>query len=43
MLRSRKFFQRGSHFDYVFLVDEGREDSNTTISGPSSVRQRNAI
>ena len=29
---------------FVFvLVDEGREDPNTTISGPSSARQRNAI
>ena len=24
-------------------IDEGREDSNTTISGPSSARQRTAI
>ena len=34
-----------SNFD-IFLVDEGREDSYTkctTISGTSSVRQRNAI
>ena len=29
----------GSNFDYVFLVDEGREDPNTTISGPLSARQ----
>ena len=27
---------------FVFLVDEGREDLNTTISGPSLARQRNA-
>ena len=27
----------------VFLVDKGREDPNTTISGPSSARQWNAI
>ena len=27
----------------VFFVDEGIEDPNTTISGPSSARQRNAI
>ena len=28
----------------VFLVDEGRKDHHdTTISGPSSARQRNAI
>ena len=26
-----------------FLVDEGREDPSTIISGPSSARQRNAI
>ena len=25
------------------VVDEGREDPNTTINGPSSARQRNAI
>ena len=37
MRGSRKFFQSGSNFDYVFfLVDDGREDPNTTISGPSS-------
>ena len=40
---SRKFCQRGSNFDKVFLVDEGREDPSTTIRGPSSARQRNAI
>ena len=27
---------------FLFLVVEGREDPNTTISAPSSVRQRNA-
>ena len=27
----------------IFLVDNGREDQNTTVSGPSSARQRNAI
>ena len=26
----------------VFFVDEGRDDPNTTISGPTSARQRNA-
>ena len=26
-----------------FLVDEGREDQNTTLGGPSSARQRNAF
>ena len=35
--------ERGSNFDNVFLVDEGREDPSTTISGPSKARQRNAI
>ena len=30
-------------FCCCFLVDEGRKDPNTTISGPSSARQRNAI
>ena len=55
MRGSRNFFQRGSNFDeffffffffffcFVSLVDEGREDHNTTICGPSSVRQRNTI
>ena len=28
---------------FTFLVDEGREDLNTTICGPLSARQRNAI
>ena len=41
MCVSRKFCQIGSNFDsvfvVVFLVDEGREDPNTTISGPSSM------
>ena len=27
----------------LFFVDEGIKDRNTTQSGPSSVRQRNAI
>ena len=49
MRRSRKFCQRGSTFDNVFfmgfffLVDEGIEDPITTINGPSSARQGNAI
>ena len=42
MRGSRKFCQRGSNFENVsfwfvlfsFLVDEGREDPNTTISVP---------
>ena len=32
-----------TRFFCCFLVDEGRKDPNTTISGPSSARQRNAI
>ena len=43
MRGSKKICQRGSNFDNVFLVDEGREDPSTTISGPSSARQRNAF
>ena len=40
--RIHKVLTEGSTFDNVsFLVVEGREDPNTTISGPSSVRQRN--
>ena len=42
MRGSRKFCQRGSKFDKVFfffLVDEGIEDSNNAINGPSSARQ----
>ena len=34
-----QFSQR--FFIYTFLVDEGREDPNNTISRPSSARQRN--
>ena len=30
-------------FSVFFLVDEGKEDPNTTISGSPSARQRNAI
>ena len=37
------FGLRGSKFDNVFLVDEGIEDPNVTINGPSLARQRNAI
>ena len=44
MRGSRKFCQRESNLDNVFfLVDEGWEDPNTTVSGPSSARQRYAI
>ena len=38
--------QRGSNFDVfffcflLFLVDEGLEDPNTTISGPSLAHQK---
>ena len=41
--RIQKILSGESNFDNFFLVDEGREDSNTTINGPSSTRQRNAI
>ena len=40
MRGSRKFCQRGSS-DNVFL--NSREDPNTTISEPTSIRKRNAI
>ena len=47
MRGSKKFCQRGSNSDRfflcVFLVDEGREDRSTTLSGPSSSRQQKAI
>ena len=44
MCGSRKFCQTVSNSDnFFFKIDEGREDLNTTKSGPSSVRQRNAI
>ena len=34
MRGSRKFCQKGSNFDvFYFLVDEGRDDPNTTKSG----------
>ena len=35
MCGSRMFCQRGVTLTYAFLVDEGREDPNTTISGPA--------
>ena len=39
-----RFFRGGPALTSLFfVVDEGREDSNTTICGPSSARQRNAI
>ena len=40
--RIQKVWQRDPTLTFV-LVDEGREDPNTTISGSSSARQRNAI
>ena len=51
MSGSRKFCQRGSNFDAFLLLffgvffkfDEARKDPYTTISGPSTARQRNAI
>ena len=33
-------FVRGVQLFVEFLVDEGRKDRNTSISGPSSARQR---
>ena len=41
--RIQKVFSEGFNFYNAFLVDEGREDHNITISRPSSARQRNAI
>ena len=45
MRGSRKFNQRGSNSDNVFLVDERRGDPNTTksgaIIGPPAKRRRN--
>ena len=39
---SRKLCQKGSNFGFLSvgggLVDDGREDPNTIISGPSSAR-----
>ena len=37
------FVRGGPTLTTSFLVDEWREDPSTTISGPSSARQRNAI
>ena len=40
----QKVLPEGFSFDNVFyLVDEGSKVPNTTISGPSSTRQRNAF
>ena len=35
--------RKGSNFDNFFLIDDGREDPNTTICGSSLARQRNTI
>ena len=48
MRGSRKFCQRGSNstltrFFKFYLVDEGKEDPNTTKGVPSSALQGNAI
>ena len=45
-VRIQKVLSEGSNFNFLFLFscfDEGRKDSNTTISGPSTARQRKAI
>ena len=43
--RIQKILPEWSDFDnvFVFLVDEVRDDPNTTISGPTLARQQNAI
>ena len=41
--RIQKVMSGGSNCEFFFLIDEGREDPNTTLSGPSSALQRNAI
>ena len=45
--RIEKFFRGGQTFFLFFFSvsssDQGRDDPNTTISRPSSVRQQNAI
>ena len=45
LIRGSKNFIRGGPTltTFFFLVDEGWEDPNTTICGPISARQRNAI
>ena len=37
------FVRGGPNLTMFFLVDEGREGPKTTISGPSSACQQNAI
>ena len=42
--RIQKLLSERSNFDYVFfLLDEGIDDPNATMNGPSSALQRNAI
>ena len=41
--RIQKILSEGSKFDNFILVDEGWENQNTAVSGPSSASQRNAI
>ena len=42
--RIQKSLSEGSNFEYIFfLLDEGIDDPNATMNGPSSARQRNAI
>ena len=36
--RIQNVLSRGSKFEFIFSIDEGREDQNTNISGPSSAR-----
>ena len=43
MRGSGKFCKRGSNFDIFFILMRGGSIKKTTISGPSSARQRNAI
>ena len=42
-LDPESYVRGGPTLTLFFLVDEGREDQNTTISGPSLARQQNAI
>ena len=41
--RIQKILSEGVQLLRFFLVDESWEDPNTTLCGPSSARQRNAI
>ena len=41
--RDPESYVRGGPTLTFFLVDEGREDQNTTKGGPSSARQRNTF